>query len=272
MSGKTFTVRRGMTPVPNETIYATFTALPGKDGEPGPLSIQALGVLLMALSRPSGKASMGYRAFLGRGLGRDALLKANRELQAAGLRFQFKRRGPGGSIITDTIISEVPMDPADAEEAWLEYVRSELKGHADPVDNSPSNRAPENGATGPKGAGTVRRITGARSTGASTPRGVANSSSSTSYLEEEGDTNAGAQEGQHSEPGDSSDDATPKPGVNRDGPGYRAYRELREQEKQRARAQEASSPPVQKEVAPLRPMTEAGPQFTGQAHRMEAAG
>lgn len=267
MSGKTFTVRRGMTPVPNETIYSRFQAIPGRDGEPSQLSIQALGVLLLSLSRPSGKASMGYRAFLGRGMGRDALLKANKELALAGLRFQFKRRGPGGSIITDTIISEVPMDPADAEEAWLDHVRTELKGHAEPVDNSAADRGPENGATGPKGAGTVRRITGARSTGASLSRESAKLSSTT--YSESGNINAGAEDGQHQEPGDQADDATPKPGVNRDGPGYQAYRKLREEE--RARAAAVSSPPVQKDVAPLRPMTEAGPKISGQSHLVEVA-
>lgn len=265
MSGKTFTVRRGMTPVPNETIYGTFVALPDKDGDPGRLSIQALGVLLMALSRPSGKASMGYRAFLGRGMGRDALLKANRELSAAGLRFQFKRRGPGGSIITDTIISEVPMDPADAEEAWLEYIRQELKGHPEPVDNSAGDRAPETGATGPGGAGTVRRITGARSSGASTPRGVANSSSSTTYLEEEEETNAGAQEGHHEEPGDSADVAAPAQDPE-DSPNRRAVREYLEAEK-RAKLSALAGRGDKKDVAPLRPLTEAGPSLSGLAHQ-----
>lgn len=270
MSGKTFTVRRGMTAIPNETIYGKYVNLPDVDGDASQLSIQALGVLLMALSRPSGKASMGYRAFLGRGLGRDALLRANRELALAGLRFQFKRRSPAGSIITDTIISETPMTAEEAEAEWHEFLRVELKGVVEPVDNSENDRAPVSGATSGKGGGAVVTVTGARSSGASTPRGVANSSPSTSYLEEEGETNAGAQEGQNSQPESSADDATPKPGVNRDGPGYQAYRRLREQKEQEARAAAASSPPVQKEVAPLRPMTGTGPQFSGQAHQMGA--
>lgn len=268
MSGKTFTVRRGMTAIPNETIYGKYVGIPDADGDASQLSIQALGVLLMALSRPSGKASMGYRAFLGRGLGRDALLRANRELAAAGLRFQFKRRSPAGSIITDTIISESPMTAEEAEAEWHEFLRVELKGKVEPVDNSENDRAPISGATTPKGGGTVVTVTGARSTGASTPRGVANSSSSTSYLEKEENINAGAHEGHHEEPGDSTDDATPKPGVVRDGPGYRAYRKLREE--QEARAAAGLSPVDQKEVAPLRPMTGAGPELLGQAHQIGA--
>ena len=111
-------------------------------------------------------------------MGRDALLKANRELAAAGLRHQFKRRGPSGQVITDTIISEVPISAEEAEAEWLAYVREDLGGAPAPVDNSGSDRAPENGATRPGGGSTVRRFTVARSTGASTPRGVANSSRS----------------------------------------------------------------------------------------------
>lgn len=268
MSGKTFTVRRGMTAIPNETIYGKYVGLPDENGDASRLSIQSLGLLLLLLSRPSGRASMGYRAFQGQGMGRDALLKAFRELEAAGLRFQFKRRSPGGSIITDTVVSEVPMTKEEAEEEWLAQVRRDLGGFPKPVDNSPADRAPENGATGQDKGSTVRGFTGARLEGASTPRGVANSSSSTSYLEEKEDINAGAHEGHHEEPGDSTDDATPKPGVVRDGPGYRAYRKLREE--QEARAAAGLSPVDQKEVAPLRPMTGAGPELLGQAHQIGA--
>lgn len=219
MSGKTFTVRRGMTAIPNQTIYGTFAALEDKDGDPSRLSIQSLGLLLLMLSRPSGKASMGYRAFQGRGMGRDALLKAFRELSDAGLRYQFKRRSPGGSIITDTVISETPLTPEEAEAEWLAYVAKDLGGK--PVDNYENDRAPENGATGQNKAPTVRRFTGARSAGASLSRESDNHSSNASHLEEMGETNAGASEAE-------SDDIDPAA----DSPNRRAVREQLERSKQ----------------------------------------
>lgn len=219
MSGKTFTVRRGMTAIPNQTIYGTFAALPDKDGDPSRLSIQSLGLLLLLLSRPSGKASMGYRAFQGRGMGRDALLKAFRELNAAGLRYQFKRRSPGGSIITDTVISETPLTADEAEAEWLQYVAADLGGK--PVDNPAEDRAPENGATGENQPSTVRRFTGARSAGASLSRESDNHSSNASHLEEMGETNAGAQ-ADGTEPTDPAADS----------PNRRAVREALERSKQ----------------------------------------
>lgn len=218
MSGKTFTVRRGMTAIPNQTIYGTFAALEDKDGDPSRLSIQSLGLLLLMLSRPSGKASLGYRAFQGRGMGRDALLKAMRELNAAGLRYQFKRRSPGGSIITDTVISETPLSPDEAEQEWLQYVSKELGGK--PVDNYDNDRAPENGATEPDKAPTVRRFTGARSAGASLSRESDNHSSNASHLEEMGDTNARGEE--HESAGK---------GVALDSPNRQAVREQLERSK-----------------------------------------
>lgn len=263
MSGKTFTVRRGMTAIPNETIYGTYLGIPDANGDPSRLSIQSLGLLLLLLSRPSGRASMGYRAFQGQGMGRDALLRAFKELEAAGLRYQFKRRSPGGSIITDTIISEVPMSAEEAEEEWLANVRKDLGGTPKPVDNSAGDRAPENGATGPQKGSTVRGFTGARLGGASTPRGVANPSSSTSYLEEGENINAGAQEPAQ-EPGDSSDDAAGA-GVSLDSPNRLAVRAYLEAEKQ-AKLSALAGRGDQKEVAPLRPLTEAGPRLDHLAH------
>lgn len=219
MSGKTFTVRRGMTAIPNQTIYGTFAALEDKDGDPSRLSIQSLGLLLLLLSRPSGKASMGYRAFQGRGMGRDALLRAFRELGDAGLRYQFKRRSPGGSIITDTVISETPLTPEEAEAEWIAYVAKDLGGK--PVDNYESDRAPENGATSEKEASTVRRFTGARSTGASLSRESDNQSTKASPLVDMGETNAGAGEAE-AEPADPAADS----------PNRRAVREALERSKQ----------------------------------------
>lgn len=208
---------------------------------------------------------MGYRAFLGRGLGRDALLKANRELALAGLRFQFKRRSPAGSIITDTIISEAPMTAEEAEAEWHEFLRVELKGYVQPVDNSDADRAPENGATGPGKGSTVVTVTGARSTGASTPRGVANSSSSTSYLEEEEKTNAGAR-GPAQGAEQSADDVTPgSRDVALDSPNRRAVREALEASK-RAKLSAVIDRGNQKEVAPLQLLTGGGSNLGSPSH------
>jgi len=256
-----------MTAIPNETIYGTYLGLPDTNGDPSRLSIQSLGLLLLLLSRPSGRASMGYRAFQGQGMGRDALLRAFKELEAAGLRYQFKRRSPGGSIITDTVVSEVPLTAEEAEEEWLSNVSTELRGK--PVDNSPANRAPENGATKQGKGSTVRRFTGARLEGASTPRGVANSPSSTSYLEEEEKTNAGAHERHHEEPGDLANDATRRPGVNLDSPNRRAVREALEASK-RAKLSAVAGRGEKKEVAPLQLLTEAGREISGLSHQIGA--
>lgn len=119
--GTTFVVRRGQTAVPNRTIYNRYESLAAEAGEARALSIQALGVLLLALSRPD-TAPSGYRAFQGRGLGRDGLLKAFRELGTTGHRHQFKRNGPNGHMVTDTIISEVPLNAEEAEAEWRSFV------------------------------------------------------------------------------------------------------------------------------------------------------
>lgn len=121
--GKTFTLRRGQTPVPNRVIYDSYKALGGGGEDARQLSIQALGVLLLALSRPD-TAAQGYRAFLGRGLGRDGLLKALKELNATGHRYQFKRNGPGGHMVTDTLVSEVPITEDEASAEWKALVLS----------------------------------------------------------------------------------------------------------------------------------------------------
>lgn len=107
--------------MPNRTIYDSYTSLGGGGEDARQLSIQALGVLLLGLSRPD-TAAQGYRAFLGRGLGRDGLLKALKELNLTGHRHQFKRNGPGGHMVTDTLLSEVPMTPDAASEEWKALV------------------------------------------------------------------------------------------------------------------------------------------------------
>jgi len=180
MSGKTFTVRRGTTAVPNQTIYATYAALADRDGAPQALSIQSLGLLLLLLSRPTGKASMGYRAMMGRGMGQVALLKAMKELGAVGHLYRFKRRSPAGSVITDTVVAEVPLTLAEAEAEWMAQVR-QLNGK--PVDNSTPDRAAEFNATGAATTATVRRFTDARSNNASPVPGAKGSLKTSSFIE-----------------------------------------------------------------------------------------
>jgi hypothetical protein len=119
--GRNFVVRRGQTAVPNRTIYDRYKALGDDTDDARALSIQALGVLLLGLSRPD-TAAQGYRAFLGRGLGRDGLLKALKELNLTGHRHQFKRNGPGGHMVTDTLLSEVPLTEDKAQEEWAALV------------------------------------------------------------------------------------------------------------------------------------------------------
>lgn len=196
MAGKTFIARRGTTAIPNATIYGTFQGLAtSDDGEAQRLSIQALGLLVLLLSRPQGKASMGYRAFLDRGMGKASVMKALRELNNAGLRHQFKRRAVGGGVITDTVLSETYMSREEAEKLWAADGHTHIKktaqgpeevpgkdgqeddqeGAESPVDNPENHNGAEIGATGENGESVMDPHTGALETGASLPRGSAKS-------------------------------------------------------------------------------------------------
>lgn len=124
MSGRVYVRRRGMTHLPNQTVYDTR------------LSYAAVGLLVVLLSRPDG-APQGYRDLQGRGLGKDATLNALRELTEAGYRHQIIRSGASGRIVTDTVVSEEPID-SDTAERWL-------NGERLPVDN-PHHRAAESRA------------------------------------------------------------------------------------------------------------------------------
>lgn len=259
MSGKTFTVRRGTTAIPNQTIYATHAALADDDGTAQALSIQSLGLLLLLLSRPTGKASMGYRALMGRGMGKVALLRALKELGLAGHLYRFKRRSPAGSIITDTVIAETPLTLQEAEEEWLAQV-AQLKGA--PVDNSPGDRAAEFDASrGPKGS-TVRRFTGARSSAASSVPD-AKVSLETSSLQETGENHARDNGPSLPEDQPVDDDATEE----ELGDGYRAY--LAWKEEQRATRKPVGLTKEIKEVAPLQLLTEGGPNLERPSYREE---
>ncbi|MDQ5821184.1 MAG: hypothetical protein M3540_07080 [Actinomycetota bacterium] len=256
MSGKTFTVRRGTTAIPNQTIYATYASIPDKDGNPQPLSIQALGLLLLLLSRPTGKASMGYRAMMGRGMGRVALLRALKELSLVGHLYRFKRRAPAGSIITDTVLAEAPITIQEAEEEWLAQV-AQLRGA--PVDNPEDHRASDFDATGAAKGATVRRFTGARSNGASSVPD-AKVSLETSSTKETGENHAGEESGHHSL-GSAVDNGATSEEL---GDGYAAY--LAFKEGQRATRQPVGLQKDQKEVAPLRHDQEGAARISSPAH------
>lgn len=107
-SGRTFKKRRGTTALPNNTVHDSR------------LSYAALGLLTVMLSRPS-NATAGYRDLMGRGLGKEATLRALRELNQAGYRHQLRVSMGRGQIATHTVISEDPMDPEEARD-WLETV------------------------------------------------------------------------------------------------------------------------------------------------------
>lgn len=101
MSGEYFVVRKGATALRNEVVY-----------DPN-LSYAAVGVLARALAAPPG-AALGYRAFVGRGLGEKAVRAVLRELEEAGFRWQFKVQRPGGRIRTLTVFSDVAMTMDEA--------------------------------------------------------------------------------------------------------------------------------------------------------------
>lgn len=126
-AGKVFKLRRGMTAVPNATVYDSR------------LSITALGLLTLALARPDG-APGGYRAFEGRGLGESALRSAMKELDAAGYRFQVKTR-VNGRFVTHTVFSEYPTTQDAADDLVLgEPLFDRAETPENPVDNSGSPR------------------------------------------------------------------------------------------------------------------------------------
>lgn len=101
MSDEYFVVRRGRTTIPDSTVHDSNVSIP------------ALGLLTVMLGLPA-KAPMGYRAFLGRGLGEKAVRNVLRELEAAGYRWRFQTRA-GGQLRTATLIFE---EPASAAQAW----------------------------------------------------------------------------------------------------------------------------------------------------------
>ena len=179
-----FVVRRGATALRNEVVFDER------------ISYAALGILARALASPEG-ANLGYRAFVGRGLGEKAVRAAMRELEAVGYRFRFTLRKSSGRVRTLTIFSDEPMTPQQARVVALEQSRGDYlvegaaspdpeptgegerlrRSHrAAPVAARPDGRASHRAATGAarsdqgkqgKTAGrTVQRSTAARSSAA----------------------------------------------------------------------------------------------------------
>lgn len=121
MLSEYFVVRRGATALRNEVVFDER------------ISYAALGILARALASPEG-ANLGYRAFVGRGLGEKAVRAAMRELEAVGYRFRFTLRKSSGRVRTLTIFSDEPMTPQQARVVALEQSQGDylLEGAASP--------------------------------------------------------------------------------------------------------------------------------------------
>lgn len=121
MLSEYFVVRRGATALRNEVVFDER------------ISYAALGILARALASPEG-ANLGYRAFVGRGLGEKAVRAAMRELEAVGYRFRFTLRKSSGRVRTLTIFSDEPMSPKQARVVALEQSQGDylLEGAASP--------------------------------------------------------------------------------------------------------------------------------------------
>ena len=119
--GEYFVVRRGATALRNEVVFDERIAY------------AALGLVARALASPEG-ANLGYRAFVGRGLGEKAVRAAMRELESVGYRFRFTLRKSSGRVRTLTIFSDEPMTPQQARVVALEQSRGDylLEGAASP--------------------------------------------------------------------------------------------------------------------------------------------
>lgn len=167
--GEYFVVRRGATALRNEVVFDER------------ISYAALGILARALASPEG-ANLGYRAFVGRGLGEKAVRAAMRELESVGYRFRFTLRKSSGRVRTLTIFSDEPMSPKQARVVALEQSRGDylMEGAASPdpelADEGERLRRSHRAATGAarsdqgkqgKSPGrTVQRSTVARSSAA----------------------------------------------------------------------------------------------------------
>ena len=171
MKDEYFVVRRGSTVIPNATVADRS------------ISVTALGLLTWMLFMPPG-APLGYREFLGRGLGEKAVRNSMRELEVAGYRWRFQTRTAEGTLRTATLVFE---EPATTSEAWStvadlssNQVELCLSSRQHSEQNPLSDRADTGAARFDKGkrttaaedavgetpSGTVQRSTAARCTAA----------------------------------------------------------------------------------------------------------
>ncbi len=138
-------------------------------------------------------APLGYREFLGRGLGEKAVRNSMRELEVAGYRWRFQTRTREGTLRTATLVFEEPVPTSEAWSTVAELssnrVEQCLSSRADGEHNPLSDRADSGAARSDKGkhadflddvigetpSGTVQRSTAARCTAArsAVPRSVA---------------------------------------------------------------------------------------------------
>ena len=171
MKDEYFVVKRGSTVIPNATV-----------ADRG-ISVTALGLLTWMLFMPPG-APLGYREFLGRGLGEKAVRNSMRELELAGYRWRFQTRTREGTLRTATLVFEEPVPTSEAWSTAAELssnrVEQCLSSRADGEHNPLSDRADTDAARSDKGertaarddvigetpSGTVQRSTAARCTAA----------------------------------------------------------------------------------------------------------
>lgn len=180
-----YVVRRGSTSLTNEVVLSG-------------LSYEAVGLLMTELSLRPG-TPLGYREMVGRGAGRQRILNAHKELEAAGFRHRFLLRTAGGELKTTVVVTDTSMPSVDVlDEIALPSGSHLVKIETDsnPVmpryegkkytDNSRhisrSHRATETGARseqaeseGAEAAGPKEQVTGKTAGGTVVPETVARS-------------------------------------------------------------------------------------------------
>lgn len=193
MKDEYFVVKRGSTVIPNATVADQS------------ISVAALGLLTWMLFMPPG-APLGYREFLGRGLGEKAVRNGLRELEVAGYRWRFQTRTPGGTLRTATLVFEQPVETEDARASAETLSTNRVEGCLSATkpgqQKALSNRADTGAARFDKRervevpepaedespSGTVTRSTAARCTAArsTAPRSTAAQPSKDGYKEPKG--------------------------------------------------------------------------------------
>lgn len=108
-----FVVRKGAVALPNSTVLDAGLDFP------------ALALLTWAQAQRPGRP-LGYRAFLGHGLGEKMVRSALRTLEQAGYRHRFVLRGPDGRLRTLTVFFDVPQTREQALTELTDEQRSRL--------------------------------------------------------------------------------------------------------------------------------------------------